>query len=125
MQRLFLIVASASGALAVCLGAFGAHALKESLDPHFLAIFDTAVRYHFTHTLALALLGLLMDRRKHRTLTLAGACFIAGILIFSGSLYALALSGVTWLGAITPIGGLALIAGWGLMMVGCAKSTST
>ena len=106
MSKLWLSLASLYGFLAVMLGAFGAHALKERLSPDLLAIWRTAVEYHFYHALALLAVGLLARQLQAGLLTVAGACFALGVLVFSGSLYALALSGVRVLGAITPLGGL-------------------
>jgi uncharacterized membrane protein YgdD (TMEM256/DUF423 family) len=98
------------GALAVILGAFGAHALKERLDAEQLAWWDTAVTYHMAHALALALFGLACERGV--TSRFAGALFTLGVVVFSGTLYAMALGAPRWFGAITPIGGIALIPGW-------------
>lgn len=92
--------------LAVALGAFAAHGLKARLSPEMLQVFETAVRYQAYHALALLALG--AARGPDR----AGWCFVAGVVLFSGSLYALALSGVRWLGAITPLGGVLFLAGW-------------
>ncbi len=111
--RLFLVLAALAGALAVMFGAFGAHALKARLTPEMLAIYQTAVQYHFWHALALGLIGLSSERRPDSgALRLAGWLMVAGLLVFSGSLYLLALTGARMLGAITPLGGLAFIAGW-------------
>jgi len=113
MERIFLMIASLLGALAVALGAFGAHALSSRLTERLLANYETGVRYHFYHTLALIAVALILSRWPESNLaTTAGWLFIIGIAIFSGSLYILALTGITKLGAITPIGGVALIAGW-------------
>ncbi len=118
MHKLFLLTASISGALAVSLGAFGAHALKAKLSASgLLSTYETAVAYHFYHTMALLAIGLLAMKFPSATLNWSGYAMIAGLVIFSGSLYVLCLSGVRWLGAITPIGGLALIAGWVLLFV--------
>lgn len=100
------------GLLAVVFGAFGAHALRARLSPEMLAIWKTANEYHFYHALALVLVGLCARTLKLPGLDVAAGCFVAGILVFSGSLYVLALTETRWLGAITPIGGLLMIAGW-------------
>lgn len=112
MDRTFIFVGALMGFLGVGLGAFGAHGLKTRVSPDMLAVFETGVRYQMYHALALLVVGLLMSRMEGRAMLVAGWSFIAGILIFSGSLYALALTGVTILGAITPIGGVAFLAGW-------------
>lgn len=99
--------------LAVAAGAFGAHGLKNRLPADLLAIFEVGVRYHAYHALALVACGLAAGRlAAPRALAVAGSCFTAGILVFSGSLYLLALTGQRWLGAITPLGGAAFLAGW-------------
>ncbi|WP_054112809.1 DUF423 domain-containing protein [Marinagarivorans algicola] len=113
MIKMFLIFAAMNGALAVVLGAFGAHALKQSLSVLALQTWHTAVQYHFVHVLALLFVGLLLKvTRPLLPGKVAGVAFMLGILLFSGSLYGLALSGSTWLGPITPLGGLCLIVGW-------------
>lgn len=113
LDRIFLLIASLSGGLAVALGAFGAHALESRVTAERLVTWETANRYHFTHTLALLAVAWAVTRLPESGLPVtAGWLMLAGTLIFSGSLYLLVLSGRTWLGAITPIGGLALIAGW-------------
>ena len=117
MDRTFLFVGAILGFVGVALGAFGAHGLRGRLSPEMLAIFETGIRYHMYHALALVATSTVMTRLDGRAVTLAGWCFTAGIFIFSGSLYALALTGVTILGAITPIGGLAFLAGWILLAV--------
>ena len=113
MAKLFITLASLSGMLAVLFGAFGAHALKERLDEHALTVFETAVQYHFYHTLALLVVGVMaLSQPQAALLKSSGWLFVIGILVFSGSLYLLSLTGMRWLGAITPLGGLAFIAGW-------------
>ncbi len=101
-------------ALTVGIGAFGAHALRDRLDAYATGIYERAVFYQYVHALALVIAGLAMSAHlaAEQTAGIAAWCFIAGIVIFCGSLYALALSGVRALGAITPLGGVAFIAGW-------------
>ena len=129
MHTFFLKIAALLGALAVISGAFGAHALKQLLSDKYLAIFETAVRYQFYHVFALAAVGILYKEFPNNYLLWSGRLFCYGTLIFSGSLYLLALleaagrHGFKWLGAITPIGGLCLIAGWILMAIGLAFGT--
>ena len=111
----WLRIGATLGAVGVAMGAFGAHALKDRLDAYSLGIFETAVRYQMYHVPALLAVGLLeIVGRGGPTVTVAGWSFVVGILIFSGTLYALSLAGpqYKWLGAITPLGGLALIVGW-------------
>jgi uncharacterized membrane protein YgdD (TMEM256/DUF423 family) len=108
------------GALAVVLGAFGAHALREILSDKGLALWETAVRYHFYHTLALLVIGLLYDRVPSSRLRLASGLFVVGFLLFCGSLYALSFREVapinlSWLGPITPLGGVCFILAWLLL----------
>ncbi len=124
MNKIFLILGSITGALAVMIGAFGAHALKQHLETiNRTAVFETAVKYQFYHALALVLLGILALKLEHnRMLDYAGYAFTAGIIIFSGSLYILCLTNVGKWGAVTPIGGLALIAGWVFMLLGVLKA---
>jgi uncharacterized membrane protein YgdD (TMEM256/DUF423 family) len=113
MAKLFITLASLSGMLAVAFGAFGAHALRGRLDEQALGVYQTAVQYHFYHSLALLALGLIsLVQPENVLLRSSGWLFTIGILLFSGSLYLLAASGVRWLGAVTPLGGLAFIAGW-------------
>lgn len=115
-MRLFLIVGSLNAALAIAAGAFAAHGLKSSLSEADLAVFQTGAQYHFYHGLALLLTGILIKQFPDKNgLKWSGYLFILGILFFSGSLYTLVLSGVRWLGAITPMGGLALIGAWLIM----------
>jgi len=112
MDRTFMFVGALMGFIGVGLGAFGAHALRGRLSPEMLAVFETAVRYQMYHAIALLAVAAFMARAEGRAVMVAGWSFIAGILIFSGSLYALAMTGVTMLGAVTPIGGVAFLAGW-------------
>ena len=101
-----------SGGLAVALGAFGAHALRDRLTPQMLQVFDTAQRQHMFHALALLAVAWASTRWPVGSVTAAGWLFVAGTVLFSGSLYTLAVTGQRWLGAITPVGGLAFILGW-------------
>jgi uncharacterized membrane protein YgdD (TMEM256/DUF423 family) len=113
MAKLFITLASLSGMLAVVFGAFGAHALKGRLDEYGLGVFETAVQYHFYHSFALLAVGVIaLSQPQTVMLKSSGWLFIIGILVFSGSLYLLSITGVRWLGAITPLGGLAFIGGW-------------
>lgn len=111
--------------LAVALGAFGAHGLRARLDPADLATFETGVRYQMYHALALFGAGILAGRRGHRWLDRAGWLFTFGILLFSGSLYVMVLSDVRWLGAVTPFGGAAFLAGWVALGVAVAQGAGT
>ncbi len=122
MQKILLLTGSISGALAVMLGAFGAHAFKAILESNQrLDTFDTAVKYHFFHTLSLILVAILLDKYPNRLMEYSGVAMIAGIMLFSGSLYILSLSGVTKWGAVAPIGGLSLLIGWGLLFAGILR----
>jgi uncharacterized membrane protein YgdD (TMEM256/DUF423 family) len=118
MANLFISLGALSGLLAVTFGAFGAHALRGRLDDYAMGVFETAVQYHFYHALALVAVGLLALHHPHTALLRSsGWLFVLGLVVFSGSLYALSLSGIKWLGAITPLGGLAFIAGWACFAV--------
>ncbi len=112
MTRHFWILGCIFALLAVAGGAFGAHALRGRLTPELLAVFETAVRYQMYHALALLAVAWATAHWTGGAAAVAGWLFVAGILIFSGSLYLLTLSGVRWLGAITPFGGVAFLAGW-------------
>jgi uncharacterized membrane protein YgdD (TMEM256/DUF423 family) len=112
MDRTFLLLGAVAAFLAVTLGAFGAHGLRGRLSPEMMGVFQTGVQYHMAHALALILVSATMGRMAGWLIQTAGWLFVAGIVLFSGSLYALAISGVTILGAITPIGGLCFLAGW-------------
>jgi uncharacterized membrane protein YgdD (TMEM256/DUF423 family) len=130
MQRLLLLACAANGFLAVALGAFGAHGLKTRLADlpdvaRRLAWWDTASHYHLVHALALGLLALACARVPPQWLKRAGIAMSIGILLFSGSLYAMTLTGVTALGAVTPFGGLALLVGWALFGLGAWRAERT
>jgi len=112
VDRVFFTVGSLSGFLGVGLGAFAAHALKTRLDADLLAVFEVGVRYQMYHALALLAVAWAHSRWPGAIMTASGWLFVVGTVLFSGSLYALSLSGARWLGAITPFGGLALLAGW-------------
>ncbi|MEM0953433.1 MAG: DUF423 domain-containing protein [Pseudomonadota bacterium] len=113
----YILIAACSGFLVVALGAFGAHALEGQLDARAREVFDTAVQYQMMHTLALLAVGVLLRNRVHasRTLSGAGIAFTVGLVLFSGSLYLLSITGVRWLGAITPLGGVGFLIGWVLL----------
>jgi uncharacterized membrane protein YgdD (TMEM256/DUF423 family) len=114
--RLALTLAAALLFAAVGLGAFGAHALRERLAPDLAAVYQTAVQYHFWHGLGLLAIGILLAQRPESgLLAAAGWLMVAGIVLFCGSLYALALTGIRGLGAVTPFGGVAFLAGWAVL----------
>lgn len=117
MERWFLGLGALSAFVAVGTGAFGAHALKARLEPELLAIWKTAVEYQMYHALGLILIGLVAIHRPSGWLGASGWSLVAGTVLFSGSLYVLALTGVRWLGAITPLGGLAFLIGWLLLAI--------
>ncbi|AKT44137.1 DUF423 domain-containing protein [Chondromyces crocatus] len=117
MERVFFLLSGVYGFLGVALGAFGAHGLKtrlESLPDAALRTgwWQTGAQYHLIHALALALAAYLAGRTSATTATVAGFCFAGGVLLFSGSLYVMTLTGIRWLGAVTPLGGLLMLAGW-------------
>ena len=123
MHRSFLLIGAVLGFLGVAVGAFGAHGLRGRLSPDMLAVFEIGVRYQMYHVFALLVVAAAIGHAgRTRLLMAAGWCFIAGILIFSGSLYALALSGTTMFGAITPIGGLGFLIGWACLAFFAAAS---
>jgi uncharacterized membrane protein YgdD (TMEM256/DUF423 family) len=121
MQRNFGSVGAVFGFLSVALGAFGAHALKDRLSPEMAAVYHTAVEYQMAHSLGLILVALSTAHVPSKLLTYVGWLFVVGIVLFSGSLYLLAVTGVTILGAITPLGGVCFLAGWSLFAVALAK----
>ncbi len=128
MHKLFLQIAAIAGALAVGLGAFGAHALKKMVSDVAVNIFETGVRYQFYHVFALVLSAILYKEFTNKWMIWSGYMFILGMLLFSGSLYMLTYikasvkPGMDWIGIITPFGGLAFIAGWVCMLVAICKS---
>jgi uncharacterized membrane protein YgdD (TMEM256/DUF423 family) len=119
MTRIFIAIAAVLAGIAVAAGAFASHALKEKLTERALEIFETGARYQMYHALALLMVALLLSRAEaaQTPLIASGSAFIVGIALFSGSLYALSLSGIKWLGAITPLGGVAFIIGWGCLAI--------
>ena len=118
MERLFAVVGGVSAFIAVAAGAFGAHALRSRLGPELLAAFETGARYQMYHALALLAVASALTRWPVPAVRAAGWLFVAGTALFSGSLYLLALTGVRSFGAVTPLGGLALLAGWLTLVVG-------
>jgi uncharacterized membrane protein YgdD (TMEM256/DUF423 family) len=121
--RLFLAAGGLAALLAVALGAFGAHALKGRVPAETLAAWHTGVEYHFYHALGLLAVGLLAIQLPGSALVKwSGGVMLAGIVLFSGSLYALALSGERWLGALTPVGGVAFLVAWGLLVAAVVKA---
>jgi len=115
MVKFWFISAAISGFLSVALGAFGAHSLKNILDEYGKSIYEKAVTYQMFHTMGLFAVGLLQMFLKNTSLSISGWSFLTGIFLFSGSLYLLALTGFTWLGAITPLGGIAFLIGWAFL----------
>ena len=125
MGKLFLLLSAVSGFLGVSIGAFGAHGLESVLDPELMGTYQTGVEYQLFHTAALLGIGILsLQYPKAKALQLSGLMMVVGIVVFSGSLYLLALSGVSWLGAITPIGGVAFLAAWAALFRFAWKLTS-
>ncbi|HPE76754.1 MAG TPA: DUF423 domain-containing protein [Draconibacterium sp.] len=121
MSKQILMAASILLALAVAIGAFGAHGLKARLSAEMIMIYKTGVEYHFYHALGLLLIGVLSVSYPSGLLNWSAILLVTGIFLFSGSLYVLAISGMKWLGAITPLGGLSFIAGWVLLFVAVWK----
>ena len=123
MARQFVLFGAVLGFFAVALGAFGAHALASRVEERLLQVFETGVRYHFYHALALFGVAFAVDRfPQSGAAVYAGWLFVAGIFIFSGSLYTMTFTGMRWLGAITPIGGVAFLAGWLLLAYAALKN---
>lgn len=121
MMKLFLLLGAALAMLSVILGAFAAHGLKQKLPENLLSAFSTGVEYQFFHALALILIVILAKLYPHHLWTWSASLMLAGIVCFSGSLYALSLSGIKWFGPITPLGGLLFIAGWAVMLAAINK----
>lgn len=128
MNKGFLIIAALIGAMSVALGAFAAHGLKEKIDSASLSVFETGIKYMFYHVFALLAAGILTQFISNKFIVWSGRLFIAGIVLFSGSLIALTfilannIDTLRWIGAITPIGGLCFIAGWIFLATGIMKS---
>jgi uncharacterized membrane protein YgdD (TMEM256/DUF423 family) len=122
MTRTFVALGAISALLAVAAGAFGAHALRTRLVPDMQTVFETAARYHMYHALALFVTAWAFTRWPGGPVIAAGWLFVAGTVLFSGSLYLLTLTGQRWLGAITPLGGLAFIAGWAALAWAALRS---
>ena len=120
-SRMFLLGAAFAG-LAVAAGAFGAHMLKPILDATMLGVFETAVRYQMYHALALCVVACFGERHSIVPIAAVGWLFVTGIVLFSGSLYVLALGGIRWVGALTPLGGVAMIVGWALLVWTLARN---
>lgn len=110
-----MVLGALLGFVGVAAGAFGAHALRGRVAADLLAVYQTGARYHLVHALALLLVGALAPRLSPRAGAVAGWAFLVGLLVFCGSLYALALTGTRWLGAVTPFGGVSLLVGWGAL----------
>ncbi|MEO6289870.1 MAG: DUF423 domain-containing protein [Ginsengibacter sp.] len=131
MNKAFLKIATIIGALSVALGAFAAHSLKANVSDYAVDIFETGVRYQFYHAFALLASGILYKEFTNNFVRWSGRCFIAGIILFSGSLYILTFikvavkPGYDWVGAITPVGGLFFIVGWVCLFLGIFKRTSS
>ncbi|MGR3278409.1 DUF423 domain-containing protein [Acaryochloris marina NIES-2412] len=125
MANIFLMAGSIFGGLSVAAGAFASHALKAQLSEKSQQIFETGTKYQMYHALALILVSLLLSRAEggEGVLTIAGYAFIAGIVLFSGSLYGLSLSEIKWFGPITPLGGVAFLVGWGCIAIAALKSS--
>lgn len=122
--NVWLLLAAINGFLAVAAGAFGAHGLQGRLDAHALSLFETAARYHMAHALAMGLAALAGRGGANAAAAAAAALFLVGILLFSGSLYALALTGARGLAFVTPFGGIAFLAGWAALALAASKLTA-
>jgi len=121
MTNRILVIGALMAGIGVAVGAFGAHGLRPILSEKMMAVFETGVRYHLVHALAMLLAGLSAHSFRHRAFVRAGWSFLVGILIFSGSLYTLALTDIRTLGMLTPLGGLAFLLGWGFLAGGYWK----
>lgn len=124
MRSRWLTIGGILAGLGVAAGAFGTHALDGRIAPDLLEVFETATRYHLVHALALLVVGLAAEREGGPWWNGAGWLFTAGIVVFAGSLYLLALTGIRWLGAVTPIGGACFLAGWAVLVVAALRSPS-
>lgn len=123
-SRDFILLGAISGFLSVSFGAFGAHAIKQWMSADLMSIYQTAVSYQMYHSLGLILIALVYQHHQNKLIKVAGWLMLAGIIIFSGSLYTLSLSDTRWLGAITPIGGILLLLSWLLLGLGISKTDS-
>ncbi len=121
-MRIWLVIAALNGALAVAFGAFATHGLSQQLDAHALGIFETGARYHMYHALAMGLAALAMQGSAARTATWSAALFLIGIILFSGSLYALAMTGKRMFAFVTPAGGASFLVGWVLLALAAWRS---
>jgi len=117
-SRKFLVVASVFGFTGVALGAFAAHTLKSTISSDMLSVFDTGVRYQMYHTFALFVVSWFLHVQENRKLTMAAWLFVAGVILFSGSLYVLAMTSIESFGFVTPVGGLCFLGGWCLAVLG-------
>ena len=120
-SKCWLAIGAVLGGLGVTMGAFGAHALRQRLSPEMLAIFETGVRYHVYHALGLFAVAWVADKNPASWANAAGWALTLGLLVFSGSLYVLSITGVRWLGAVTPVGGAAFLVGWILLFLAAAR----
>ncbi|MEO7042816.1 MAG: DUF423 domain-containing protein [Gemmatimonadaceae bacterium] len=126
VARLFVILGSVNAALAVILGAFGAHMLKARLSPEMLNVYQIGSHYHFYHAIGMLIIGLLAAQiHNDAAIQLSGFLMLAGIVLFCGSLYLLAVTGITWLGAVTPLGGLAFIAAWSVLAFAALRAKTS
>lgn len=121
MERLFVIIGALSGAIGVAAGAFGAHALRARLEPRLLEVFETGARYQMYHAIAMLAAAWIVTRFPGSLANAGGWLFLAGTVLFSGSLYAMAFTGIRALGAITPLGGVCFIAGWGCLALAAMR----
>lgn len=122
MGQIFISTSAVLGLLGVALGAFGSHGLKERLSADMMSVYQTASHYHLIHALALLAIGILARQMNSKAIKVAGIAMVFGILVFSGSLYALAISEIRILGAITPIGGLGFMVGWAALALAAIKN---
>jgi uncharacterized membrane protein YgdD (TMEM256/DUF423 family) len=121
MLKTFVLLGSINAFLSVALGAFGAHGLKSRISPDMLAVYETGVHYHMMHALGLILVAILAEKWSSPLITWSGWALFVGIVLFSGSLYALSISGIRILGAITPLGGVSFLIGWVLLAIAAYK----
>ena len=126
--NMWLFIGAVSGLISVAAGAFGAHGLRSRIAPDLLAVFETGARYQMYHALVLCVVGVLLARAGSQTawlFNLSGGLLVGGTVLFSGSLYLLALTGQRWMGAITPLGGLCFLAAWGTLAIAALRGTLT